>query len=196
MIAGKPVLFTIGHSNHSFERFAELLARHAIERIVDVRSFPRSRLPWFSRGEIEGRLGGVGIGYEFLGRELGGRDWVKSDGSSMELEEIITAERFLAGLARLQTMMQDGSTCVMCAEAEAIDCHRTRFIAPCLSATTTILHISSNGGLKTQRAAEVQLVLPSLNQNASISLSPSARSRQPMPPPEQCTDLLLEARMP
>jgi uncharacterized protein (DUF488 family) len=31
-------IFTIGHSNHSLERFAELLETHGIEVIADVRS--------------------------------------------------------------------------------------------------------------------------------------------------------------
>jgi hypothetical protein len=37
-----PDLFTIGHSNHPYERFLELLRAHGVEAIADVRSRPFS----------------------------------------------------------------------------------------------------------------------------------------------------------
>ena len=33
-------LFTIGHSNHSIERFLALLRPHGVEAVADVRSRP------------------------------------------------------------------------------------------------------------------------------------------------------------
>ncbi|WP_438317905.1 hypothetical protein ACP6EK_03390 [Candidatus Caldatribacterium sp. SIUC1] len=33
-------IYTIGHSNHPLERFLELLQKHGIELVVDVRSRP------------------------------------------------------------------------------------------------------------------------------------------------------------
>jgi uncharacterized protein (DUF488 family) len=143
----KPVLFTIGHSNHSFEHFASLLARHRIERILDVRSFAVSRLHWFSRGELEVRLKGENVAYEFLGRELGGRGWERADGSSMELEEIVATNRFQAGLTRLRNVMRDSRACLMCAEAGPANCHRTKLIVPQLEDIAEIFHITATGAV-------------------------------------------------
>jgi len=67
-------LFTIGHSNHSFETFASLLAAHNIEVVCDVRSIPASRRnPQFNQESLMARLRAEGISYVFFGRELGAR---------------------------------------------------------------------------------------------------------------------------
>jgi len=36
-------IFTIGHSTHELEEFVELLRRHEIGLLADVRAYPRSR---------------------------------------------------------------------------------------------------------------------------------------------------------
>src|SRR5215211_3321416 len=70
----KNLVFTIGHSNHSAEKFVRLLKRYGIEVVVDTRSHPYSRhAPHFNARGIEATLSGDGIRYLFLGRELGGR---------------------------------------------------------------------------------------------------------------------------
>ena len=44
-------LFTIGHSTHEPEAFGELLHRHGVELLVDVRRHPGSRrVPWTNPG--------------------------------------------------------------------------------------------------------------------------------------------------
>ena len=66
--------FTVGHSNHPIGKFIELLRLHAIELVCDVRSTPYSRFnPQFNRETLLGELKKHGIGYIFLGRELGGK---------------------------------------------------------------------------------------------------------------------------
>jgi len=37
------IVFTIGHSNHPLEVFVDLLKKHEIDVVVDVRSRPRSK---------------------------------------------------------------------------------------------------------------------------------------------------------
>ena len=71
-------IFTIGHSNHSLERFLELLKQHRIEAVCDVRSSPYSRMnPQFNRENLKQSLREVNITYVFLGRELGARSWIR-----------------------------------------------------------------------------------------------------------------------
>ena len=70
-----PVIWTIGHSNHTFEHFAKLLQAEGVEVVVDVRSYPYSRIaPHFNREELEvrDRLY-VASAICYLGEELGGR---------------------------------------------------------------------------------------------------------------------------
>ena len=59
----KPVVMTIGHSNRTLEEFLQLLRAHGVERVVDVRTVPRSRHnPQFNRATLPARLRAQGIG--------------------------------------------------------------------------------------------------------------------------------------
>ena len=70
----RPPVFTIGHSNHPAEAFLGLLLQHGIEEVVDVRSSPHSRFnPQFNRKALRTALTEAGVGYVFMGAELGGR---------------------------------------------------------------------------------------------------------------------------
>ena len=67
-------LFTVGHSNREPAEFVELLLRHGVTTVADVRSQPYSRhLPQFNRETATERLARRGISYIFLGEELKSR---------------------------------------------------------------------------------------------------------------------------
>ena len=56
MAAHLDMVFTIGHSTHTYERFIELLQRAGITAVADVRTSPHSRhFPQFNRGASRGR---------------------------------------------------------------------------------------------------------------------------------------------
>src|SRR5687768_17060167 len=65
-------IYTIGHGRHPFEFFLELLRRHKIAFLCDVRSVPRSRWPQYNAGNLARALQDNGIGYEHL-PECGGK---------------------------------------------------------------------------------------------------------------------------
>jgi uncharacterized protein (DUF488 family) len=72
-------LFTIGHSNHPYEHFLDLLRRNAIAAVADVRSRPYSRfVPHFSKERLERLLAEAGVGYRFRGAEFSGSGCIKS----------------------------------------------------------------------------------------------------------------------
>ena len=72
--AQSAVIFTVGHSAHEVARFVDLLARHGVEAVADVRSMPYSRRhPQFNRETLRESLKASGIAYVFLGKELGAR---------------------------------------------------------------------------------------------------------------------------
>jgi hypothetical protein len=57
-----PVVLTVGHSDHPLERFLALLARHEVEALVDIRSFPGSRKhPHFHRDNLAAALPESGL---------------------------------------------------------------------------------------------------------------------------------------
>jgi uncharacterized protein (DUF488 family) len=60
-------VFTIGHSTRTLDEFLSLLRSHEIERVVDVRSLPRSRrMPHFSGPTLAIALEQSGVAYSHL----------------------------------------------------------------------------------------------------------------------------------
>lgn len=66
-------IYTIGHSNVTFDVFADALTANSIKTLVDIRTFPSSRhCPQFNGDALESSLRQRGIGYTWL-KPLGGR---------------------------------------------------------------------------------------------------------------------------
>jgi uncharacterized protein (DUF488 family) len=155
-------LFTVGHSTHSFEHFADLLARHRIEAICDVRSTPFSRRnPQFNRNALETRLREAGRSYVFLGRELGVRsaDPDHYVGGKVQYRSLAREPAFVGGLQRIRNGAGTLRIALMCAERDPIDCHRTILVCRALrAADLDIQHILADGSLESGSAAEERLM--------------------------------------
>ena len=130
-------MFTIGHSNHSFEEFLRLLVRHGVDTLADVRSAPYSRFaPHFNREALSHALGREGVKYQYHGRELGGRpndpDGLAQDHVKRTLRGRELGGRpndptgYEAGLNQLCPALVAGRVALMCAEKEPLYCHRLR----------------------------------------------------------------------
>ena len=126
-------VFTIGHSNRPWEDFRDLLRAHNIERVIDVRTIPRSRHnPQFNRETLAARLRGARIGYVHL-PALGGLRRAKRDSpnsgwrnaSFRGYADYMQTEEFAAALTRLIKLAKEKRTTVMCAEAVPWRCHRS-----------------------------------------------------------------------
>lgn len=128
-------VFTVGHSNHPLARFLELLRQHGIALVADVRSVPHSRRhPGFNRESLAASLDADGIGYEFLGRELGARvdDPLLCENGRVSYAKLAGTGLFRFGLDRLRELAASQRTAIMCAEKEPLDCHRTLLVARAL----------------------------------------------------------------
>src|SRR5690242_4126989 len=69
-----PTIYTVGHGLRSIEGLIQLLVRHGIGTVADVRSQPFSgRAPQFNRESLERSLERAGISYVWMGDALGGR---------------------------------------------------------------------------------------------------------------------------
>lgn len=154
-----PELFSIGHSSQPLESFLRLLKDYDIEVVVDVRTAPYSRFnPQFNGRDLQRALKEHGLGYVFLGRELGGRPegdkFYDPDGHVLYGRMAETTE-FKAGLERLL----DGATrfrvAMMCSEEDPAECHRFLLITRVLhSQGIRVAHIRKDGTL--QRTEDVK----------------------------------------
>lgn len=156
-------IFTIGHSNHTIEKFISLLQKHRITAVADVRSHPYSRyLPHFNKSLLPDALSKVGISYVFLGRELGARpeDLSCYDLQGKALYERIAATAFFsAGIQRLIQGAEKYQIALMCAEKDPITCHRTILVCKNLRKfDISINHILPEGKLENHSQLEERLL--------------------------------------
>jgi uncharacterized protein (DUF488 family) len=145
------VIYTIGHSNHSWGDFLKLLDAHDIEVVADVRSKPYSRFnPQFNRDALASGLGEAGKRYLFFGKELGGRPQDPDRPLADELvwEYVRSRPQFKEGLAKLVGEARQAKVCLLCAEADPGRCHRGQLLAPELEEQgVEVCHILADGSL-------------------------------------------------
>jgi uncharacterized protein (DUF488 family) len=146
---------TIGHSNHPIERFVALLKAGGVERLVDVRSTPWSRRhPQFGRDRLAKSLADAGIAYVHEGAALGGKP--QGGGS---YDQLAARPDFKAGLDRLIEGANDSPLCLMCAEKEPLDCHRTVLVSRRLAERgVAVEHLLADGGTRPHHAVEEALL--------------------------------------
>ena len=155
-------VLTIGHSNHPLTTFLELLVRHRVTALADVRSAPWSRFnSQFNREPLAAALKGHGIRYVYLGRELGGRsdDPACYEGGRIRYDRLARTDRFGEGLERVIRGAAEHRIALMCAEKEPLHCHRTLLVARALDARgVEVTHILPDGGLEPQAGAMERLL--------------------------------------
>ncbi len=155
-------LFSLGHSNHSLERFLELLENAGVTAVADVRSSPYSkRAPWFNQRDLKHELRGHGIAYAFLGEELGGRP--KSTdlfrGGIADYAAMARAPSFKSGLDRLLTGRDNHRIAMVCSERDPLHCHRCLLVGRQLAGLgVNTRHIHADGKQEEQMDAEERLL--------------------------------------
>jgi uncharacterized protein (DUF488 family) len=159
--ASSQPLFTIGHSNHPIEHFLALLRRHGVEVVADVRSRPYSRfVPHFGKERLAHLLENEGLGYLFLGQELGGKP-VRDDPPQARLEYQARIEEpsFRRGIQTLLDAAADRRVALVCRERDPLDCHRLHLICRYLRPMALdIRHILPDGEVQAQQATERRLL--------------------------------------
>ena len=137
-------MLTVGHSNHSFEQFLEILRGHGVSLLVDVRTMPRSRHnPQFNRETLPQMLAARGVAYEHL-PGLGGLRHARKDSINRGWEnasfrgyaDYMQTREFAQGLDELMALSRPKRTAIMCAEAVPWRCHRS-LVADALSVRGT-----------------------------------------------------------
>lgn len=170
-------VYTIGHSNHSVEALADLLLKHGITTVADVRSAPYSRFtPQFNKDVLANALRAHHIGYVYLGRELGGRsdDAQCYEAGRIRYDRVARTPAFRRGIDRVRKGMQTHRLAVMCAEKEPLECHRTLLVATELERNgVRVVHIHAEGHSETNAEAMSRLLeMHELNDRQPDMLNP------------------------
>jgi uncharacterized protein (DUF488 family) len=128
-----PVVLTIGHSTRTLAEFIRLLQAHAVSRVVDVRTVPRSRHnPQFNKASLPRALKQAGLGYVHL-PGLGGLRHAKRDSlnvgwrnaSFRGYADYMQTPEFEQSLEELIRLANQDQIALMCAEAVPWRCHRS-----------------------------------------------------------------------
>ena len=156
-------LLTVGHSNHEEADFLELLRGAGVELVVDVRRHPSSRrLPHFERSALAASLKEAGIGYEWMGEDLGGRRRPRpasvndawDDEQARGYADHMGSEEFARALSELERLGAARRTAVMCAEADWHHCHRRLISDALLARGGRVLHLRETGALEQHELTE------------------------------------------
>ena len=155
--------FTIGHSTHPLDGFLELLARHRIEVLADIRRFPGSRkYPHFNRDCLASALPQSGVEYRWF-EALGGRrkpsgDSPKNLGLRNEgfrnYADYMATHEFHEAVGQLLGLARQKRTALMCSEGLFWRCHR-RLVSDYLLAQGHVVdHIMPTGDLRPHTLTE------------------------------------------
>ena len=106
------MLYSIGYQGKEIDFFIHTLKKYEVQFLLDVRSKPTSWNPNYRRDSLKKRLEKEGISYSWAGDTLGG------------FKPIL--ERDLHRLADYQV---NKIVCLMCMEADPLQCHRHLKIA-------------------------------------------------------------------
>lgn len=152
-------LFTIGHSNHPLETFLELLERHQLQVLVDVRSQPYSRYSrHFDQQSLRRAVTERGLRYVYLGKELGGRpqgdEFYDGEGHALYWR-IAEAPFFTQGIRQIEKARLTYRLALMCSEENPLECHRSLLIARVLAERGIVVqHIRGDGSIQTEEVLQ------------------------------------------
>lgn len=127
-------IFTIGHSNRSFEQFVSLLKEFKVCLLADIRRYPSSqKFPHFNREVFCKLLEAENIEYLWL-EALGGRRHTGKNDKSVNIglktpgfrnyADYMATDEFILAAQQLLSAAAGARTAVMCAEKFYWKCHR------------------------------------------------------------------------
>lgn len=178
--------FTVGHSNHTFECFIDMLRDAEVEMVVDVRKLPGSRSnPQFDQDALLDTLPEAGLSYQ-RAAGLGGRRPVSRsvpltvnglwrNRSFHNYADYALSEEFRDALAQLRDWGSAHRLAVMCAEAVWWRCHRRIIADHLLAHDEEVSHIMPGGRIEKARLTEGAVVHP----DHTVTYPPGADEEHP-----------------
>jgi uncharacterized protein (DUF488 family) len=145
------ILWTIGHSTRPVNEFLSILKAHGVQRLVDVRTIPRSRHnPQYNTDTLSQSLRNEGLEYGHM-PQLGGLRKPKKDSintgwhnaSFRGYADYMQSEAFGKAFEKLMADSQELRTAIMCAEAVPWRCHRSVIADALVTRDWEVRHIMS-----------------------------------------------------
>jgi len=146
-------VFTIGHSNRTFQEFVYLLKLYRIRLLIDVRRYPKSKFVWFNKDELRDSLLKENIKYISF-RELGALGIAKNikpfdditciDSPTYKsyITYLIISDIARLCLERILGFIKNGEVCcIMCCEKFPWRCHRYYLSDVLTSLGIEVVHI-------------------------------------------------------
>ena len=148
-------IYTVGHSNLSFEQFASLLKEFGICLIADIRRYPGSRkFPHFNRQVLCKLLAVENIEYQWF-EALGGRRHTGKNDKSLNVglkspgfrnyADHMGTDEFRKAVQELLSTAATLRTAVMCAEKFYWKCHRRLLSDYLVAKSIEVVHIIGPG---------------------------------------------------
>jgi uncharacterized protein (DUF488 family) len=142
-------VWTVGHSTRALDELIRLLQAHAIGRLVDVRTIPRSRRnPHFNGETLPGALEATGIAYTHA-PGLGGLRCPRPDSINTAWRnagfrgyaDYMQTPAFAEHLGALIALAERERVAIMCAEAVPWRCHRSLIADALVARGVGVQHI-------------------------------------------------------
>lgn len=178
-------IFTIGHSTRPIEEFVELLQRHGVQQLIDIRTIPKSRRnPQFNGDALEASLRRARIRYTHL-KDLGGLRHARADSTNVGWRndsfrgyaDYMQTPEFDEGLNRAIKLATARPAALMCAEAVPWRCHRSLVADALLARGIDVEDILGAGKPKAHRMTPFARVHGTrITYPAEQTASPSNRS--------------------
>jgi uncharacterized protein (DUF488 family) len=147
----KLIVMTIGHSTRASKEFIQLLKAHQVQRLVDVRTVPRSRHnPQFNRSELSPALHSSRLHYTYM-PGLGGFRHARLDSlntgwhnaSFRGFADYMQTPEFRKNIEDLVKLAKSERIAIMCAEAVPWRCHRSLIADALLARGIEVQEITS-----------------------------------------------------
>ncbi len=155
------IIYTVGYAGHDRDSLLALFKLHGVTAVADIRTFKRSSY-WtaFDSDSFAPFLRENGIAYVFMGDVMGGKPQMPDLYPGGQLDYDLMAKRpdFKAGIERLVSGAGKYRICLMCAEKDPLDCHRTLLIAPALKEAGFDLRHLVEGRVENQSETEDRMI--------------------------------------
>jgi uncharacterized protein (DUF488 family) len=147
----KLTVLTVGHSTRTSKEFIQLLKAHKVQRLVDVRTVPRSRHnPQFNRSALSPALHSSRLHYTYF-PGLGGFRHARRDSpnagwhnaSFRGFADYMQTTEFRENLEELINLAKSEQIAIMCAEAVPWRCHRSLIADALLARGIEVREITS-----------------------------------------------------
>lgn len=146
-------ILTVGHSNHEMQVLINLLKKHGVTAVADIRTTPYSAAaPQFNRENLKPKLQSEGFKYAHLGNELGAHPQDPACYKDGKVAYSLQAKTslFREGLQRVISGAEKHRIALLCVEKDPLDCHRSVLIARELEAQSVdVAHILADGSIET-----------------------------------------------